>query len=286
MAKVKIVSDSTCDLGKEILDSLNVDTIPLYIGHEGKMFLDGVDITTKEMYELIATSGKLTKTSCRAPEEFRVFFENIFAQGYDQIVYFGIGSTLSATYNNARLAALEFGEDKVFVVDSLNLSTGTGLLVYKACEFRDAGLSGSEIAQKITDLVPLVRSQFVIDKFDNLHKGGRCSGMAKVFGTMLRIKPNIKVVNGKLEVARKPIGMKRGLLAMLQDIQEDFNNNNVDLGHVMVTHSFADSEAQFVIPRLIDMGIPADKIVETKAGCVVSTHCGEGTIGILYIANH
>ena len=283
MAKVKIVSDSTCDLGKEILDSLNVDTIPLYIGHEGKMFLDGVDITTKEMYELIATSGKLTKTSCRAPEEFRVFFENIFAQGYDQIVYFGIGSTLSATYNNARLAALEFGEDKVFVVDSLNLSTGTGLLVYKACEFRDAGLSGSEIAQKITDLVPLVRSQFVIDKFDNLHKGGRCSGMAKVFGTMLRIKPNIKVVKGKLEVARKPIGMKRGLLAMLQDIQEDFNNNNVDLGHVMVTHSFADSDAQFVIPRLIDMGIPADKIVETKAGCVVSTHCGEGTIGILYI---
>ena len=286
MAKVKIVSDSTCDLGKEILDSLNVDTIPLYIGHEGKMFLDGVDITTKEMYELIASSGKLTKTSCRAPEEFRVFFENIFAQGYDQIVYFGIGSTLSATYNNARLAALEFGEDKVFVVDSLNLSTGTGLLVYKACEFRDAGLSGSEIAQKITDLVPLVRSQFVIDKFDNLHKGGRCSGMAKVFGTMLRIKPNIKVVKGKLEVARKPIGMKRGLLAMLQDIHEDFNNNNVDLGHVMVTHSFADLDAQFVIPRLIDMGIPADKIVETKAGCVVSTHCGEGTIGILYIANH
>lgn len=286
MAKVKIVSDSTCDLGKEILDSLNVDTIPLYIGHEGKMFLDGVDITTKEMYELIASSGKLTKTSCRAPEEFRVFFENIFAQGYDQIVYFGIGSTLSATYNNARLAAMEFGEDKVFVIDSLNLSTGTGLLVYKACEFRDAGLSGSEIAQKITDLVPLVRSQFVIDKFDNLHKGGRCSGMAKIFGTMLRIKPNIKVVKGKLEVARKPIGMKRGLLAMLQDIHEDFSKNNVDLGHVMVTHSFADSDAKFVIPRLIDMGIPADKIVETTAGCVVSTHCGEGTIGILYIANH
>ena len=285
MAKVKIVSDSTCDLGKEILSNLNVDVIPLYIEHEGKMYKDSEDITTKEMYELIATSGKLTKTSCRAPEEFRVFFENIFAQGYDQIVYFGIGSTLSATYNNARLAALEFGEDKVFVVDSLNLSTGTGLLVYKACEFRDAGLSGSEIAQKITDLVPLVRSQFVIDKFDNLHKGGRCSGMAKVFGTMLRIKPNIKVVKGKLEVARKPIGMKRGLLAMLQDIQEDFNNNNVDLGHVMVTHSFADSDAQFVIPRLIDMGIPADKIVETKAGCVVSTHCGEGTIGILYIVN-
>ena len=284
MAKVKIVSDSTCDLSKEILNSLNVDTIPLYIGHEGKMFLDGVDITTKEMYQLIAESGKLTKTSCRAPEEFRVFFESIFAQGYDQIVYFGIGSTLSATYNNARLAALEFGDDKVFVVDSLNLSTGTGLLVYKACEFRDAGLSGSEIAQKIQDLVPLVRSQFVIDKFDNLHKGGRCSGMAKIFGTMLRIKPNIKVVNGKLEVARKPIGMRRGLLAMLQDIQEDFNNNNVDLGHVMVTHSFADADAKFVTPRLIDMGIPADKIVETNAGCVVSTHCGEGTIGILYIA--
>ena len=283
MARVKIVSDSTCDLGKEILNSLNVDVIPLYIGHEGKMYKDGEDITTKEMYELIASSGKLTKTSCRAPEEIRLFFQQFFDQGYDQVVYFGIGSTLSATYNNARLAAMEFDEGKVFVIDSLNLSTGIGLLVYKACEFRDAGLDGKEIADKITELVPLVRSQFVIDKFDNLHKGGRCSGMAKVFGTMLRIKPNIKVVNGKLLVARKPIGMRRGLLAMLSDIQEDLNNNNVDLGHVMVTHSFADADARFVTPRLIEMGIPSDKIVETQAGCVVSTHCGEGTIGILYI---
>lgn len=283
MAKVKVVSDSTCDLGKEILNSLNVDVIPLYIEHEGKMYKDGEDITTKEMYELIATSKKLTKTSCRAPEEFRLFFESILAEGYDQIVYFGIGSTLSGTYNNARLAAMEFEDGKISVVDSLNLSTGIGLLVYKACEFRDEGLTGPEIAEKITKLVPLVRSQFVIDKFDNLHKGGRCSGMAKIFGTMLRIKPNIKVVNGKLEVARKPIGMKRGLLAMLSDIQEDFNNNNVDLGHVMVTHSFADEDARFIMPRLIEMGIPADKIVETNAGCVVSTHCGEGTIGILYI---
>ena len=286
MAKVKIVSDSTCDLGKEILSKLNVDVIPLYIEHEGKVFKDGEDITTEEMYKLIETSGKLTKSSCRAPEELRLFFKKFLDEGYDEVVYMGIGSTLSATFNNARLAALELGTDKVFVVDSKNLSSGIGLLVYKACEFRDQGLNGQEIAEKLDVLVPRVRSQFVIDKFDNLYKGGRCSGMARIFGTMLRIKPNIKVVDGKLEVARKPIGMKRGLLAMIQDIELDFNNNNVDLGHVMVTHSFADKDAQFIIPRLVALGIPEEKIVETKAGCVISTHCGEGCIGILYIVNN
>lgn len=286
MAKVKIVSDSTCDLGKEILSKLNVDVIPLYIEHEGKVFKDGEDITTEEMYRLIETSGKLTKSSCRAPEELRLFFKKFLDEGYDEVVYMGIGSTLSATFNNARLAALELGTDKVFVVDSKNLSSGIGLLVYKACEFRDQGLSGQEIAEKLDVLVPRVRSQFVIDKFDNLYKGGRCSGMARIFGTMLRIKPNIKVVGGKLEVARKPIGMKRGLLAMIQDIELDFNNYNVDLGHVMITHSFADKDAQFIIPRLVSLGIPEEKIVETKAGCVISTHCGEGCIGILYIVNN
>ena len=286
MAKVKVVSDSTCDLGHEILKSLNVDVIPLNIEHEGKIYLDSVDITTKEMYELIEKSGKLTKTSCRAPEELRLFFKKFLDEGYDQIVYLGIGSTLSANYNNARLAALELGTDKVVVVDSLNLSTGIGLLVYKACKFRDEGLDAHEIGERLNNLVPKVRSQFVIDKFDNLHKGGRCSGMAKVFGTMLHIKPNIKVVNGKLEVARKPIGMKRGLLAMISDITEDFQNNNVDLDNIMVTHSFADKQAEFIIPRLVDLGIARERIVETKAGCVISTHCGEGTIGILYIVNN
>ena len=286
MARVKIVSDSTCDLGKVILRSLDVDVIPLYIEHEGKMYKDGEDITTAEMYEFIKKSGVFTKPSCRAPEELRLFFKKFLDEGYDQVVYMGIGSTLSATFNNARLASLELGEDKVFVVDSKNLSSGIGLLVYKACEFRDQGLSGEEIAERLNTLVPKVRSQFVIDKFDNLHKGGRCSGMAKVLGTMLRIKPNIKVIDGKLNVVRKPIGMKRGLLAMIQDITEDFNANNVDLGHVMVTHSFAKEDAQFIIHRLVALGIPEYKIVETKAGCVVSTHCGEGTIGILYIVNN
>lgn len=286
MARVKIVSDSTCDLGKEILSSLKVDVIPLYIEHEGKMYKDDEDITTSEMYELIKTSGKLTKTSCRAPEELRLFFKKFLDEGYDQIVYMGIGSTLSATFNNARLAALELGTDKVLVVDSKNLSSGTGLLVFKASELRDEGLSGEEIVERLNALVPNVRSQFIIDTFENLYKGGRCSGMARIFGTMLRIKPNIKVVNGKLEVARKPIGMKRSLLAMIQDIEEDFKNNNVDLGRVMVTHSFADADAKFIIPRLVALGIPEDRIVETKAGCVVSTHCGEGCIGILYITKN
>lgn len=280
--RVKILTDSTCDLRKEDLERLDVGVIPLFVNCNGQIYEDGKGIDIEGLFGFVKENKKLPKTSCRSPLEMQEFFQKYLDEGYDQIFYTGIGGSLSGNYNSGMIAAREIGGNKCVVVDSKNLSTGIGLLVLKACKYRDLGLNAQEIGKKIEFLVPKVRSQFVIDTLDYLHKGGRCSGMTKIFGTLLSIKPNIKVINGKLEVARKPRGMKNGLKLMLEDLKEALDANRLDLDCIMVTHSIAPIDAKLLKIKLADMGLK-DKVMETIAGCTIGTHCGPGTIGILFI---
>ena len=179
------------------------------------------------------------------------------------------------------MAAEEVGNDRVYVVDSKNLSTGIGLLVLKACEYRDNGLDAKTIAEKLTKDANLVRSQFAIETMDYLHKGGRCSGMVKLVGTFLKIKPIIAVIEGKLEVVNKPRGkMKVALDAQIAQLVEDLPR--LDRSRVIVTHSLAFEYNEYIVEKLKEI-IPDVPILSTVAGCVISSHCGKGTIGVLYM---
>jgi DegV family protein with EDD domain len=278
--KVVILSDSTCDLTQDLLRSIHVSTIPLHVIFDGKSYDDGLDITTNQMYQMVDELGVLPTTSAVSPGEMIDFFESYVNQGYD-IVYLGIGGGLSATLQSAHVASLEFPEDRIYLVDSQNLSSGTGLLVLKAASLRDQGLSAKQIKHELEQLVPKVRSQFAIETLEYLHRGGRCSGTARLFGTMLKLKPIIKVIDGKLQVGKKPIGkMTRALDVMLDEMLPLLNDINPDF--VIVTHSIADEAATYAMTKLKEMN-QFKEIYETHAGCVISTHCGKGTIGILYM---
>ena len=194
-------------------------------------------------------------------------FTSIFCSGF------------SSCFNSARIGTMDL--DKVFCIDSKNLSSGTGLLVLKMCKLRAQGLSAKEIAEEIENLVPNVRSQFAINTLEYLHMGGRCSGASKLFGTLLKLKPIIKVVDGAMVVSKKPIGFNKALNAMLDDVIKE--KDNMDLDHIMVTHSKADEDAQYLINEL-SKHFDKNIIMETHASGTVSTHCGPRTIGILYIA--
>lgn len=183
---------------------------------------------------------------------------------------------------NATIASKEF-EGKVFVHDTLNLSSGEGLQVLKAIKWVKEGLTGEEILERLKELAPRVRSQFAVESLDFLHRGGRCSQTSYYLGSALRIKPIIKVVDGKMIVYRKPIGkMTNALNKMLEIIKEDVDK--LDLDTVMITHSFAFESEKYLYEELSKF-IPKEKIMVTDAGCVISSHCGKGTIGILYIVN-
>jgi DegV family protein with EDD domain len=278
--KVVIVTDSTCDLSPELINKYGIVVVPLLVTFNDEVYQDGVTLTTSKLYELVEEKKMLPKTASPSPSVFIEAFRPIIEAGKD-IVYLGIGSGFSGTLQNAYLAKTEFEEGRIELVDSCNLSTGIGLLVLKAAKFASQGDDAKTIKRKLEEIVPKVHSQFVIDTFEYLHKGGRCSGMQALIGTMFKIKPLIRVVNNKMVVAEKPRGKKMGLDAMIRDILSYVGR--LDKDAVMITHSFASEDEVEYIKEKLSTSIDVDNIYLTSAGCVISSHCGKGTIGILYI---
>ena len=282
---VKIISDSTCDLSQELIKENDIEIIPLLVTFNEDTFQDGVDIDASKIYEEVAKRNILPKTSAVSAMALEELFRKWVDQGYD-VVYTGISSKMSSTYNNAVLAANEIGNDKVFVVDSKNLSTGIGLTVLKACRDRDKGLSAKEIVENMKYNIDRVKAQFAIERMDYLHKGGRCSGIARFAATLLRIKPIIFVRDGSMTVGKKPLGkIKVALDVMLKMLEEDKNNNNVDPEFIFVTDAIAPESREYLIPKVKEM-FPNTNVYSTIAGGVIASHCGPGTIGILYICKN
>lgn len=277
---VKIITDSTNDLSKELIDKLGIVVVPLAVNFSDEAYLDGVNITVEDLYKKVSEKNELPKTSAISVAELIELFEKYVNEGHE-IIYMGISKQMSSSYNNACLAAQEVAEDKIFVVDSMNLSTGIGLLLLKACKYRDNGDDAKTISEKLNRDNKLVLSQFAIEKMDYLHKGGRCSSVAKLFGTLLKIKPIIAVRDGKMHVQKKPIGkMQRALDEMIKQILAD--KDKLDTEHIFITHSLAFDYCDYIYQKL-KPELPGVDIITTVAGCVISSHCGKGTIGILYM---
>lgn len=284
MNKIIIVSDSTCDLSDELIKKYDIKVIPLYVTFNSESYKDRVEMNVDRMYEKVKTEGVYPKTAAATPDDFYEFFRDLLTND-SEIIYTGIGSTLSSTFQNAHIAKGEFTEEdqkRIHLVDSKNLSTGIGLLVLKAASMREDGLEAKEIVEKLETIVPKVRSQFVVETLEYLHKGGRCSGMARFFGTALRMKLLIKVTNGKLDVHKKAIGpTKKALNLMLDDFYALLPD--LDKEFLFITHSNAYKNAEYIKGKIDTIKDSFENINETKAGCVISGHCGEGCIGILYI---
>ena len=281
MRKVKIVADSTVDLTPEQYEDNDILVIPLLVNFGEESYKDGVDITPDEIYAKVKNGSSLPSTAAIAPNTFVETLKPLVDDGYD-IVFLGIGSKLSTTFQNLHIACEEIGEEHVFPVDSDNLSTGTGLLVLKACKLRDEGKSAKEIKEILDTLVPKVSAKFVLERLEYMRKGGRCSAFAAIFGSLLHIHPILKMVNGKLIVEKKPRGpMKVGYNEMVKELSEDLPN--VDLDNVMITHAGIEKDRLDYIYNEVSKLVDPSVIRITRAGCVISSHCGFGTVGILYI---
>jgi DegV family protein with EDD domain len=274
---VNILTDSTSDLGAEIREEFKVDAIPLTVTIGGQAYLDEIEIDQDKLFDLVAQTGVLPKTAAPSLGEFQKFFDRD-----GESIFIGISSRLSATLQNALLAAEEMTAGRVRVIDSLNLSTGIGLLVLRAAELRDAGKSANEIEQDILACVPKVRTSFVIDRMDYLYKGGRCNALQAIAGSVLKIHPIIEVQpDGTLGVKSKARGIRqKGIQAMLDDFVAHLEQ--LDRRRVFVTHTACPEDAEFLKSEIVRLAAPDDVRI-TRAGSVISSHCGPGTIGILYM---
>jgi len=282
---VKIIADSTCDLSKEILKKYDISIVPLHIICGDNDYLDTVSIGPEQIFEWSEKNKTTPGTAAVNIVEARECIAAFVEAGYE-VVCISISNELSTTGNVMRLVAEELneeaGKELVRVVNSANLSTGIGHLVVEAAIMAGDGCSAEEIVNAIEKMVPRVRSSFVVDTLTYLHRGGRCSGLAALAGGALKLHPKIVVKNGKLEVDKKYRGsMKHVLIQYTHEMLDQFMNAKTD--RVFITHALCDAGIVDAVHEYIsELGI-FDEIIITTAGGVISSHCGPGTLGVLFV---
>ena len=277
--KIKIIADSTCDISPELTAKYNIEIHPFVVNLGEKSYQDGVDITTDDILKYYRETGNVSKTAAAPPGEYEELFRKWPADEYD-VLFFTISSDFSSAYANASIAAQNF--DNIYVVESANLSTGILLVVLAAADMIESGLSAREIADHLKAIVPKVRTSFVIDTLEFLWKGGRCSGVAALGANLLKLKPCIEVIDGKMSVGKKYRGSIEKVLP--QYISDRLASTpNVVRRRVFITHTFENrAPVEAALKQARESGM-FDEVLETRAGCTVYSHCGPNTLGILYI---
>lgn len=280
---VKIISDSTCDLTRELLERYQVTVLPLHVLLGDTEYLDGSDITPDAIYAWSDQNKTTPKTSAPSVAEAVELFRP-YAEAGDELICFSISDTMSSSGNSMRLAAQELeAEDRIHVIDSENLSTGVGHLVILAAELAQAGKPAEEIIRSVEAMRPLVRSSFVVDTLVYLHRGGRCGGLAALAGSMLRLHPKIIVENGSMIVGKKYRGkIDKVILNYVQDMEEELKQARED--RIFITHSNCDDATVQAVYDYLDSLQHFKEIFITSAGSVISSHCGPGTLGVLFVA--
>lgn len=279
---VKIISDSTCDLSKDLIDKYGVTILPLHILLGEAEYLDGANITSGEIYDWADKNKTTPKTSAPSMDDTVALFKP-FVDAGQELVCFSISDEMSASGNVMRLAAEELhAEDRIKVVNSENLSTGIGLLVIEAAIMAGEGKNADEIVKKMNELIPQVRSSFVVDTLLYLYRGGRCSGLAAMAGGALKLHPKIVVENGKMRPTKKYRGqIGKVVMAYVTDLEEELKRAKKD--RIFITHTGCDKKLVDDVHAYLKSLNHFEEILETETGGVVSSHCGPGTLGVLFI---
>lgn len=280
MKNIKIVADSTCDLSHDLIKKYDLSIIPLFIVLDEKSYYDGVDITPDEIYDWSNKNKTTPKTAAvsfeRVTDTLRPFMEN-----GDDIIFFGISSSMSNTCNVVRLVGEQEEYDRLFVIDSQNLSTGIGLQIIKAAELARAGKSAEEIVSEIQGARDRVRASFVVDNLTFLARGGRCSTITAVMANTLRLHPMISVHDGTMGAGKKFRGkIEVAIIDYVNDLMPQIKNAEPD--RIFITHSGCSQELiNSVYEKLSELNY-FDEILITRAGGVISSHCGPNTLGVLF----
>ena len=279
MAKIKVTCDSTCDLTKEIYDRYQIDVLPLGISMGDDFRYDGVNVTAQELYDYADQNGILPKTSAISIGEYETCFRKYREQGYE-VVHISLSSCISACYQNACIAAETVGG--VYVVDSQNLSTGSGHLALLAVELASADYRADEVKKALDDIKDQVEVSFVLQTLEYLHKGGRCSGVAAFGANLLKLHPEIQVRDGNMHVGAKYRGdLEKSIISYVRGCLE--GQTGLQLDRIFVTHSGVPQPLVQKVIALIQELQPFEQVIETVAGSTISSHCGPGCLGLAFI---
>ncbi|MFL0249725.1 DegV family protein [Clostridium neuense] len=279
MEKIKIITDSTADLPQYIIDKYDIEVMPLVVNIKGKMYLDIEEIRLPELLKVMDEENIFPTTSQVNPQRFYDCFKKYLDKGY-KIISIIMSSKMSGTYQSACIAKDMLESDDIIVIDSLNVTSGLGLLVIKACKLREQKMSFKDIEAKIMETIPHVKSALAFERLDNLVKGGRLSRTAGAIGNILGIKLILEVKDGEMAIMDKVRGSKKAVKVIFDYLNEKgiLNNETSILLHV------GNNE---ILPALREkLREEENDFIECEVGCVVGTHSGSGACGVFFIENY
>ena len=275
--KIAITAESTIDLPKELLDKYGIKTIPFSVILGGEEYKDG-EITSADIFKFVEENKVLPKTSAINEMQYKEFFEEILKEN-DAVIHFCLSSQISSACSNAKLAASDM--ENVYVIDTKSLSTGIAVLAINACDMVKAGASIEEIVAASEEKTNKVQASFVVKKLDYLHKGGRCSSIALFGANLLSIRPEIVLKDGKMVSAKKYLGkMEKVIEKYCKDVLAE--NSNPDKRYGFVTYTTATEQMAGIARKALESA-GFETIYETQAGATITSHCGENTLGILFL---
>jgi DegV family protein with EDD domain len=277
--RIKISSDSTCDLSSALIARYGIEIVPLPIIKGDVSYKDGVDIFPEDIFKFVDSGAGACHTSAINISSYQETFRT-FASAYDAVIHITLSSGISSCYQNALIAAEEY--DNVFVVDSRNLSTGHGHVVLDAAVMAQEGYTAQEIVDRLNTRTGKVEASFVIDSLLYLYKGGRCSGVAALGANVLKLKPCIEVVDSKMDVGKKYRGnFDKVILQYVTDRLR--GRGDIDYRRIFVTYApgVAREIVDNVVAKVKELG-PFEEIIETTSGGTISCHCGPVCLGILF----
>lgn len=276
--KIKVTADSTCDLSVSIAQEYGIRIIPLYVNKGGTYFRDGLEINAQDIYAHVDAGGEICSTAAVNLDDYIRIFTELRSE-YDAIIHFTISSSMSSCYQNACIAAGEL--DGVYVIDSENLSTGIGQLALDAVVMARQGMDAAQIVAELEERRKKLDVSFVLDTLDYLRKGGRCSALAALGANLLSLKPCIEVRDGAMKVGKKYRGsLEKCIEKYVRERLAEVDT--LDLHRIFVTHSGMEQDRLDRVKAIVAECAPFAEILQTQAGCTISSHCGPNCIGILF----
>ena len=277
LMSIKITATSTCDLPPELLERYQITMVPLYVAFGQGTYKDGLEATPEDIFRHVEGGGQLPSTSAVNIADYQELFAELSPK-YDAVLHITIGSEFSCCYQNALVAAEEYGN--VYVVDSRNLTVGQGLLPLEAAIAAERGDSIEDILKMLDGMIDRVDTTFVVDKLDYLAKGGRCSSVVALGANLLRLKPCIVLADGKMTVGKKYRGAFEKVLP--DYVRDQLKDKNVDLNRAFVVHTRCDPSIPTAVCDIVkEFGFR--DVVTAVAGCTISCHCGPNTLGIIFL---
>lgn len=279
LEKIKIVTDSTADLPKSIVEKYDIEVIPLLVNIEENTYKDGVDIFLRELLDRMDKSEAFPTTSQINPQRFLEYYKKYLNEGY-KIVSIHLSSKMSGTYQSACIARDMLDTANIVVIDSLNVTSGLGILAVKASILKEKGISIDEIEIEIKNTIPHVKAALAFEHLDNLVKGGRLSKTAGVIGNILGIRPILGVVNGEMTVIDKVRGSRKAARYII----DYMNENGIQKGEPMVLLQVENDDVRLQLKEyLCENG---NDFMECEVGCVVGVHAGKGACGVFFIEEY